>query len=822
MRRPPALIRRKITGALTAFLVVAAAVFAQAQGPHIAYVFPAGGRLGETVRIAVGGQQLRDATDACISGDGVTVKVIERVQTLNRKQRAALTRSLAALRRARPTIEIVDLIAEIRRELVTQRTASPALADTVIVEVTVAADATPGPRELRLATSQAVTNPLRFDIGRLPEVAEGAMPEVPVEVKALRALGEAEPLPEPDLSKPVDVRLPAVVNGQILPGSTDRYRFQARRGQKIVVAVEARVLIPYIADGVPGWFTAAVSVRDARGRELDYADHFRSQPDPVLCVTIPEDGEYFAEVRDSIYRGREDFVYRITLGELPFVTSIFPLGGQAGTRVKCELLGWNLPTRRITQDAAALTPGVHPLILAKGSPDCNLVPFEVGDLPEIQEARSHGAPSSAQALTLPVIVNGRIDAPGQWDVYRFEAAAGDEVVAQVRARRLGSPLDSLLLLTDAKGAQIAVNDDSGSNQDDGLETHHADSYIRARLPAAGTYYLHLGDIQQQGGPEYAYRLRVSAPRPDFELRIAPSAINFSPGENIPVAVYALRQDGFAGDIRLALKNAPAGLVLSGGQIGAGRDGVLVTLAALAKASPGRTLLSLQGRATIGGREVVREAVPAEDMMQAFLWRHLVRANALHANVPSGTGSKRPIRLLGELPLAISAGSSAKVHVDMTTLAVRADEPVHFELVDPPQGISLQPSEPKGADRQLVLACDTKKAKPGLKGNLIAVAYILVTPPPWSPTAVRPRFSPEELMQAVREAPKLPDMKPSDFLRQDTDFDGMSLDLESPMHAAPMKAAPKPEPAAAEARPQQRVVLGTLPAISFAIVEPHKP
>lgn len=822
MRRPPALIRRTVTWAAAAFLVAAAAAFAQAQGPHIAYVFPAGVRLGESVRVAVGGQQLRDVKDAWISGDGVTVKVIERVQTLNRKQRAALTRSLAALQRARPTIEIVDLISEIRRELATQRTASPALADTVIVEVTVAAGATPGPRELRLATPQAVTNPLQFDISRLPEVTEGTLPEVPVEVQALRALGEAVPLPEPDLSKPVDVSLPAVVNGQILPGSMDRYRFQARRGQDIVVAVEARALIPYIADGVPGWFTAAVSIRDARGRELEYADHFRSQPDPVLRVKIPEDGEYFAEVRDSIFRGREDFVYRITLGELPFVTGIVPLGGPAGTHVKLELLGWNLPARRVTQDTATLAPGVHPLVLPKGSPDCNRVSFEVSDLPEMQEARSHGSPDSAQALALPVIVNGRIDAPGQWDVYRFQAAAGDEIVAQVRARRLGSPLDSVLLLTDAKGAQIAVSDDSGSNQDDGLETHHADSYIRARLPAAGFYYLHLGDIQQQGGPEYAYRLRVSAPRPDFELRIAPSAINFVPGENIPVAVYALRQDGFADDIRLSLKDAPAGVNLSGGQIGAGRDGVLVTLAALAPASPGRSVLSLQGRATIGGREVVREAVPAEDMMQAFLWRHLVRAQALHAKVPSGIGSKRPIRLLGELPLAIPAGASARVRVDATTLAVRADEPVHFELIDPPPGLSLQPSAPTVKERQLVLASDPKKVKPGLKGNLIAVAYIMVTPPPWSPTPYRPRYSPEELMQAVKEAPKLPDMKPSDFLRRDADFDGMSLDLESPMHAAPVKAAPKPEPAATEARPQQRVVLGTLPAISFEIVESHKP
>ena len=38
------------------------------------------------------------------------------------------------------------------------------------------------------------------------------------------------------------------------------------------------------------------------------------------------------EIKDALYRGREDFVYRITIGELPFVTGIFPLGGRAGAQ----------------------------------------------------------------------------------------------------------------------------------------------------------------------------------------------------------------------------------------------------------------------------------------------------------------------------------------------------------------------------------------------------------------------------------------------------------------------------------------------------------
>ena len=43
-------------------------------------------------------------------------------------------------------------------------------------------------------------------------------------------------------------------------------------------------------------------------------------------------------------------------------------------------------------------------------------------------------------------------------------------------------------------------------------------------------------------------------------------------------------------------------------------------------------LTIEGRATIGEEEVAHDAVPAEDRMQAFLWRHLVPAQELPALV----------------------------------------------------------------------------------------------------------------------------------------------------------------------------------------------
>jgi hypothetical protein len=121
-------------------------------------------------------------------------------------------------------------------------------------------------------------------------------------------------------------------------------------------------------------------------------------------------------------------------------------------------------------------------------------------------------------------------------------------------------------------------------------------------------------------------LRISPPRPDFELRVAPSAVNLQGGK-ASLSVYALRKDGFAGEIALSLKNAPAGFTLSG-SVPAGQEKATVTLSVAPPFPKDPINLSLEGRATIAGQPVVRPAVPTEDMMQAFAYRHLVPAQEL--------------------------------------------------------------------------------------------------------------------------------------------------------------------------------------------------
>jgi hypothetical protein len=481
-----------------------------------------------------------------------------------------------------------------------------------------------------------------------------------------------------------------------------------------VAVASARELIPYISDAVPGWFQATLALRDAAGKEVDYADHYSFHPDPVLAYEIPADGPYTIEIKDSIYRGREDFVYRIALGELPFITSAFPLGGRSGARTAVEVKGWNLPSTRLTENFKSK--GVE-LISLHGS---NALPFSVDTLPEALEKEPDDRPQNAQKLKLPVIVNGRIDRPGDQDVFRFDGKAGEEIAAEVMARRLDSPLDSILRLTDAKGRELALNDDS-EDKSAALLTHHADSRILFKLPANGTYYLYLGDSQHKGGPDYAYRLRVSRPQPDFELRVTPSGINARSGATIPVTVHAIRRDGFSGDIAVRLKDAPAGFSLEGAVIPGNQSRVRMTLTVPVVHIESPHKLTFEGHAAIAGHEVRHTAIAAEDMMQAFYYHHLVPSADLLVRV---MGPQRPPVMwkpFGEKTVKVPAGGTVPVQIAVPNQ--RLNGQVQMALNEPPDGITIQSVTPARDGVSVILRADPAKVKPGLKGNLILDAFV---------------------------------------------------------------------------------------------------
>jgi hypothetical protein len=289
--------------------------------------------------------------------------------------------------------------------------------------------------------------------------------------------------------------------------------------------------------------------------------------------------------------------------------------------------GWNLEKATLSRLPQDSKPGAHLLAATNGSLVSNYVPFALETLPECLEQEPNDYPSKAQKVTLPIILNGRSDRPGEWDVFEVEGKAGETIVAEVTARRLGSPLDSFLKVSRADGKIIALNDDhfdAGS----GMNTDHADSYLMVKLPADGKYHIHIGDTRRQGGKEYAYRLRISQPQPDFELRLIPSRICIPSKGSASVTVFAIRKDGYDGPINLSFKGLPQGLESPGATLAANRESVGVEVKTSLAAMEAPVNVTLVGTAKVGDRELVHAVVPAEDRMQAFLWRHLLPAETL--------------------------------------------------------------------------------------------------------------------------------------------------------------------------------------------------
>ena len=687
-------------------MLLATASSVRAQSQYIGYVYPAGGQQGSTFPIRLGGQGLVHASDLVVSGEGVSVRLVEYYRVMNNQELGLLNQQLNELRKKETTVsdEMVakmtwfefpapigpvtgaetahflicpvcatanpldakfcvkcnvrlekpkepkpgekdskneapksereqakqKLIDRLQRRFAEDER-NPAVhsqTELVFAEVTVAPDAKPGRREIRVITKRGVSNPLPFYVGQVPEAARKPMKTCQLPVLGKEYLAQRKRSPE---EEELRVTVPCTVNGQVAPGEVNRYRFQVTKGQRLVISAKARDLVPYVADGVPGWFQAVLKLRDANGKELAYDDDFRSNPDPVIYFEVPEDGEYVLTINEALFRGRESFVYRITIGELPFVTGIFPLGGRVGELGKIEMNGWNLEKTTLAPPAKDAKPGTHLIAATDGKLVSNYVPFALDTLPECMEKEPNDEPSKAQKVTLPIIINGRADRPGDWDVFEVEGKAGETIVAEVYARRLGSPFDSFLKVTDAAGKIIALNDDH-YDAASGLNTDHADSYVMVKLPAHGKYFIHLGDTRRHAGKEYAYRLRISLPQPDFVLRLLPSRLGIPSKGSAAVTVYAIRKDGFDGPIKLSFKDLPTGLESPGATLAAKQEVVGLALKTSLTAMEKPVNLTVVGAAKIGDREVVHEAVPTEDRMQAFLWRHMLPAETLPALV----------------------------------------------------------------------------------------------------------------------------------------------------------------------------------------------
>jgi hypothetical protein len=382
--------------------------------PSIDKVWPAGMERGTTATFTIDGRNLTDARNVIFDAPGISGKVTDITD---------VSEKISGPRAG------VDLSAQV--PLGKKQTAKLA--------VTVAKDVEAGIHQFRIQTPLGTSDTAVLAIGSLPEIAEN--PKAGMSSSA----------------EPQEVDLPATLVGTVaMPGDTDSYEFAGKAGEELVFQV--------VASELGSDLESLLSLQDASGHPLAEAGKNDNSADAVLTYKLPQDGKYILSVTDREKGGGMDHFYRINAGALPYVSSVFPLGVRAGQVAEVAVNGMNLGgVHSVKVQSPKATDGWTTLPLdLKTSAGRSLdnVKLAVSDEPEILEREPNDAPTEAQAVSLPVTIDGHIDgttgpaAASDEDFFRFRARQGERLTVEVAAARLGSPLDSVIEILDAQGNPI--------------------------------------------------------------------------------------------------------------------------------------------------------------------------------------------------------------------------------------------------------------------------------------------------------------------------------------------------------------------------------
>jgi hypothetical protein len=567
--------------------------------------------------------------------------------------------------------------------------------------------------------------------------------------------------------------LPTILVGEISkPGDVDFYKITAKAGEQLVFEnggmLMGSTLQPIISILREDQTVAKEFGADGGSSTLYFTHKFDKA------------GTYYIRVADYQQSGRASHSYRVKVGNFPLVTSTFPLGIQAGKTAEIAVKGYQLGTAKVQVNGEAKHGEEDVLMIRPETPNGSAfseVKLALGRDPEVMSTGTNKAMASAQPVTFPVTINGRIDAPVKGlpveNFFHFHAKKGEKLMFEVLAKRLDSELDSLLEIVDAKGNSIETatvrsimetftvlrDHDSATRgirlasytgyeagdyfmigneicrvesmplqpdadivaesfggqrmayfgtssetqamdrpvykvqiyppgkqftpnglpivrlyyrNDDGGPGYGKDSLIAFTAPADGDYVVKIRDVRGLGGEDYAYRLNIRPPRPDFRLSVNPKNPNVPVGGTIPVTVTAFRKDGFDGKIDVTLEGLPAGLKATTGVIMPNRVATTVLLSAdenahLESAVP----LKIAGKARVGADTLTHYANPDDSLKLVALMPKsdvVMQAETKEVTIEAGGSADVLVKILRQ------NGFGGRVPVEVRNLPPRVRVP----------------------------------------------------------------------------------------------------------------------------------------------------
>lgn len=433
-------------------LILAVGLPAQAASPKLDVILPHGGQRGTEVEVTLHGDRLFHPEEFIFYKPGISVKSFEKSGDDNKRVKAVF---------------VVTPEAEL------------------------------GEHQVRLRCREGVTEMRLFWVGQFPCLDEKTRHNE----KNNRTYDTND-----EFDSPQEIPLNTTVHGTVKKEDVDYYRVSCTKGQRLSAEIEGirlgRVFFdPYLA------------ILDSRRFELASSDDSPLlKRDASVSLVVPEDGDYTILVRESSYEGGDTSRYRLHVGDFPRPLVAYPPAGRPGETIPVTFLGDPL-TPKI--EAMVAMPGQNALKVHHPFPEANGILSPSPLAMRLSELSSHSESepnddrkeaNPAEPPAVPVAFQGILSKKEDKDWFRFSAKKGQNLRAQVFARSLNSPVDSVIIVRNEKGKQIGNNDDASQGV--------PDSKLDFTAEEDGTHFVNIRDQLYRSGDDFAYRIEITERTPE--------------------------------------------------------------------------------------------------------------------------------------------------------------------------------------------------------------------------------------------------------------------------------------------------------------------
>ena len=482
----------------------------------------------------------------------------------------------------------------------------------VVLRVSASPKAALGLHGFRLVTPHGTSNALPLQI--VPEV-------VTEEISSSHQLASsAQPL-----------SFPAVVSGSIdVKGEVDFYSFQVSNGQELVFQIHTdfKVDVPYRAkaeltlyEQVESWFQQGriqrlitqgpvVSWEPIQAamrwfNRRDFVSEFVLNP--RLRHRFQKQGRYFLSVNSFIGGGGpiHNYQLRILTADVPsesqlqrswFGRAAHPdpadwIERDSATLRQLGSFSRHLGTGRLEELwSRSVRTRLEPPPVIEAVP-AGIAPSAEEEEPEpirsgrvlsasqqvdsLPEQEPNDSRKNVVPISIPVVVEGAIDRPGDVDHFKFEVVSGQSLAFEIETPRLSPPqFNPWLKVLDSEGHEVFNNvyKEYGGDGDD--VNKNIERKTLHTFAETGSYYLQLRDLTvRMGGRDLAYRVLVRPQIPHLgrlevhfdvistssQLVNLKDHINLRAGTAKEFIVLSEYEEGFEGDVAFRVQNLPPGL-----------------------------------------------------------------------------------------------------------------------------------------------------------------------------------------------------------------------------------------------------------------------